>query len=167
MDNELYHHGVKGMKWGVRKERDKTSNHTSTYDRYLVKQLKRNERASGDAANLKYMTDAERNRYAKGRVKTMRSKAQALRSESTNFAGSTAKTAVKGIGISLSGALGTASIAALSAHGIEAGVAFISGAAIGGVPILAVSTGVLAAKTISRGARYIKNINAIKNVKHK
>ena len=167
MDNELYHHGVKGMRWGVRKERDKTSNHTSTYDRYLVKQLKRKERASGDAANLKYMTDAERNRYAKGRVKTMRSKAQALRSESTNFAGSTAKTAVKGIGISLSGALGTASIAALSAHGIEAGVAFISGAAIGGVPILSVSTGVLAAKTISRGARYIKNINAIKNVKHK
>lgn len=81
MDNELYHFGVKGMKWGVRKERDRASNHTSTYDRYLVKQLKRKERASGDAANLKYMTDAERNRYAKGRVKTMRSKAQALRSE--------------------------------------------------------------------------------------
>lgn len=40
MDNELYHFGVKGMKWGVQKERDRTSNHTSTYDRYLVKQLK-------------------------------------------------------------------------------------------------------------------------------
>lgn len=92
-DNELMHHGVLGMKWGVRKAIAKNSKvgasnakeatnvinkHTGAYDRYRVKQEKRKQRASGDSANLKYMTDKERIRYSKGRVKTMGSKAQAV-----------------------------------------------------------------------------------------
>lgn len=175
--NELYHYGVRGMKWGVIKEKYKMSNNAaSAYDRYALNQLKRKNRQlekqskrrkqiGGDAANQKYMTDAERNIYAKGRVKTMGSKARALSSESSKFIGSTVKTAGIGIASSLGSALGVGTITMLTASSaVKAGLSFVVGAATGGVPVLAISTGVLAATTIARGSRYIKNMNAIKNV---
>lgn len=39
-NNELYHHGVKGQKWGVRHEREKTGNRR--YQRAYNKEYKRN-----------------------------------------------------------------------------------------------------------------------------
>lgn len=180
-DNELMHHGVLGMKWGVRKAVAKNSKagtvnvkgptniinkHAGAYDRYRVKQEKRKQRASGDSANLKYMTDKERIRYSKGRVKTMGSKAQAIRSESTNFAGRTAKTAGIGLAATLTASLGTACTVASVAKGAVA-MNFLLGSLVGGVPLATISIGALSAATIARGTRYVKNVNAIKNVQHK
>ena len=166
MDNELYHHGVKGQKWGVIRERRKSN----AYDRYLAKQKKRENMTNGSRAYIKYMDDAERKRYAKGRVKNMGSKAQAIRSETTNYIGKTAKTLLKGTGATAGGMLGGA-LAATAGMSVSNGAAFtaalLGGATIGGVAFGAVAVGTLTAATIARGARYVKNVNAIKNVKHK
>ena len=180
--NELMHYGVLGMKWGVEKKKNhgskttifqknintKTVNirtHGKAYDKYLIKQAKRKERASGDFANLKYMNDAERNRYAKGRVKTMGSRARAIKSESTNFIENTAKTFIKG--------LGATSISSVTAGAVGLSViegtakVLVTSMALGAIPVAAISVGVTAGTGIARGYRMGKNINAIKNVKEK
>lgn len=168
MDNELYHHGVKGQKWGVIHERRKSN----AYDRYLAKQKKRENMTNGSRAYIKYMDDAERKRYAKGRVKNMGSKKQAIRSETTNYIGKTAKTLLKGTGATAGGALGGALVASLgmsvyTTSGAAFTAALLGGAATGGIAFGAVAVGALTAATISRGVRYVKNVNAIKNVNHK
>ena len=37
MENELYHHGVKGMKWGVRRDRKKQEKQLSVIYAYSIK----------------------------------------------------------------------------------------------------------------------------------
>lgn len=182
--NELYHYGVKGMKWGVVRTKDNLNGskisrstinvknienapttvikkHTRSYDRYLINQAKRKQRASGDAANLKYMTDKERQNYAKGRVKVMGNKLNAVRSETTNFIGKTLKTTGKGlIGIGTGGAAAVLADAVIYGSAVELGGLFVGAALSTPVALTAVS-----ATTIARGMRYVKNSNAIKNVK--
>ena len=176
-EDVIAHHGVKGQKWGViRKKKQHGSRttvfqknitltngtvkmHGKAYDKYLIKQAKRKQRASGDAANLKYMTDAERKRYAKGRVKTMGNKTQAIRSESTNYLAKTGKTFAKGLGGTLVSALGTGTIGVATG---EVGT-FLASLALGSIPAAALTIGVTAGTAISRGVRMGKNINAIKN----
>lgn len=169
-NNELYHFGVRGMKWGHRKKTDtgkskSNSGHTILYDHYLIKQDKRKQQTSGDRANIKYMTDAERIRYAKGRVKNMGSKAQAIRSESTNFAARTGITALKGVAATLTSTVGVACTAASMAKGAYVMTNLLQGAIVGAVPLAAISLTALSAQTIARGVRYMKNVNAIKNAK--
>lgn len=40
-ENELYHHGVKGMKWGQRKDQKKTAKQSARRQKYLDKTSKK------------------------------------------------------------------------------------------------------------------------------
>lgn len=179
-ETELYHFGIKGMKWGVRRKDpsgSRKSMKTKTnivvknavikqmpekVDKFQAKTMKRQAKVNGDAAYLKYMNDRERKGYAKGRVEVMGSKAQAIRSETTNLGLRTVQTFLKGVG-STAGSFSAGAVIA-SAAGKGAVDSLLAGA-VGGVPVAAVSVGVLAGKSIARVSRYGKNVNAIKNVK--
>lgn len=179
---ELYHYGIKGQRWGIRRFQNKDGSNTRAgrkqrknsllMDAYKIKldaQKKRSQKlSSGDEAHLKKITDKERLAYARGRVKTMGGKANAIASETSNFGKRTALTALKGLGATLTSA------GALGAYGLLTPGSFMAsstlmsalgGLAVGGVPVLALSLGTLGAKTIARGSRYVKNMNAIRNVK--
>lgn len=172
-ETELYHFGIKGMKWGVRRK-DPSGPGKSTgtkknivvkpgkVDKLQAKMMKRQAKVNGDAAYLKYMNDRERRGYAKGRVEVMGSKAQAIRSETTNLGLRTVQTFLKGVGSTAGSFSAGAVIASAAGKGV---VDSLLAGAVGGVPVAAVSVGVLAGKSIARVSRYGKNVNAIKNVK--
>lgn len=171
-ESELYHFGIKGMKWGVRKKPERYRMSTNSEKKIIVKPgkvdklqaktMKRRAKVNGDAAYLKYMNDRERKDYAKGRVKVMGSKAQAIRSETTNFGFRTVMTFLKGTGATAGSFSAGAAIASAAGKGV---VDSLLAGAVGGVPVAAVSVGVLAGKSIARASRYGKNVNAIKNIK--
>ena len=179
-ETELYHFGIKGMKWGVRRKdtsRPGTSQkpkrniviqnqnvrtNAGKMEAYQVKLAKRKKKVNGDSAYLKYMNDRERKEYAKGRVEVMGSKGKAIRSETTNLGMKTVSTLLKGVG-STAGMFSAATASAAIAG--EALVDSVLLGAVGAIPVAAVSAGVFAGKTIARASRYVKNINEIKNVK--
>lgn len=176
-DNQLMHFGVKGMKWGVRRYQNEDGSLTTlgkirqkanseAEGRYAVKVAKRKKTTSGDAAYQKYMTDAERLVYAKGRVKTMGSKAQAVRSETTKFASTTIKRSLAAIGGTAMSALSLGTYAGMTGAGAAA-VNFALGTALGGGIGLATLGSVAVANTVATGYRYVKNMNAIRNVESK
>ena len=153
-DDELAHYGVKGMRWGIRRSDPEA--------RYRVKLAKRKAKVSGDAAYQKRMTDGERLKYAKGRVKIMGSKAQAVRSETTKFVSDTFKKEMGALFGSLVPAAG-----GLFGAG-AAGAGFVSSLLVGGVTGgigLAALTSAVVVNSAANGYRAMKNINAIKNVK--
>lgn len=60
--NELYHHGVKGMKWGHRKQDYKAEKQTSKKqltrsDKQYAKELKKYQKAKGYQATSKYLSE--------------------------------------------------------------------------------------------------------------
>lgn len=143
---ELYHHGVKGMKWGVRK------------------QQRIRAEMRGDKASLRKFTDKERKRYAEGRVKTMGGKRQAVLSDTAHMLGSTVKTVAKGAaGTVAGGVTGFGSTVVigtmLGANPLAAGAIAAGMTAFGAATPAAIATGALAIK----GGRYVKNMLAIKN----
>ena len=170
MENELYHFGIKGMKWGIRRYQNADGSLTDAgkrrYDKQQQKEKERKERISGKTASLEKMTDTERNRYSQKRIKTMGGKGHAILSETTNYLGKELKTAAKGVAGTAVSSLGTGaavggfSIAAGSSA-VVAGSTFVSGLIAGGVFGGAAAVTVLGATAISRGAKYVSNVYSI------
>lgn len=67
MDNlELYHHGVKGMKWGVRKSRPSSSSSRSTWKRKRKTQARAKvQKPKAKRKKVSQMTEAELNERIK------------------------------------------------------------------------------------------------------
>lgn len=138
--DELYHHGVKGQKWGVR----------------------RTPAQLGHKVSLKKMSNKERDKYAKARVKNTGSKKKALRSETGKMV---RRTLGRGLGTAAGTITGSTTLGLLGASAAfsgqyAAGLAFAAGASA--VPIVGV--GAFAASTIMAGSRYLKNREAIRRV---
>ena len=57
MENELYHYGVLGMKWGVRKDRSRSSGSTKTSKNSKDKQVRSRRRS--DVKKRRTMSDAD------------------------------------------------------------------------------------------------------------
>lgn len=99
MNDELYHYGVKGMKWGVRKSKSKTSNYNKNYS---SKQRKRDQSVYSKGAVRRI-----NKRMNKGEsISSARSK-EASRINSTRSAARYAGTAGRVIGTA-AGAIGGA-----------------------------------------------------------
>lgn len=67
MENELYHHGVKGMKWGVRRHRNEDGSLTTAGQKHVMKSVKKYSKHKDRRARLgravgedEYITDAAR-----------------------------------------------------------------------------------------------------------
>ena len=149
-NNELYHTGVKEMKWGVRKNPVTAIKETRARSRKT--------RVKGEKANLKYMNDKERNKYSENRLKIMRTKKSAIISETINLLGKTAKSLALGAG-GVFGSVGSgAAISAFSGAGVAATAGIMSAST--GVGAAAVGS-VLLTKAAIRGSRYIKNVCGI------
>ena len=170
MENELYHFGIKGMKWGIRRYQNTDGSLTDAgkrrYDKQQQKEKDRKERISGKTARLEKMTDTERNRYSQKRIKTMGGKGHAILSETTNYLGKELKTAAKGVAGTAVSSLGTGAAAggfsiAAGSSAVVAGSTFVSGLIAGGVFGGAAAVTVLGATAISRGAKYVANVYSI------
>lgn len=65
MEDELYHHGIKGMKWGVRRTAEQLG--------HKVKQSNYEHQRLGYKSSQKHRNDVERTAYAKSRIERRRS----------------------------------------------------------------------------------------------
>lgn len=64
MENkELYHHGVKGMKWGVRREKPKRVISDDARDAYSLRKKKVSEMSNAELQRLNNRTQLEQNYY--------------------------------------------------------------------------------------------------------
>jgi hypothetical protein len=152
--SELYHHGVKGMKWGVRRYQNADGSLTAKGKKRYSK-----EKAYQGKMNIK-QTEA----YARERIKT-RGARQALADEYDTYEkavrrpAQTAGTigAVSGGvagGIAGAGAGGPVTSAALAAWG----AAFVGGLSSTAVGLITMPS------NIERGKQYAKNVDAIKRI---
>lgn len=87
-DNDIQHHGVLGMKWGVRRYENADGSLTNAGRRKQLRQLEKNRRYDVKAAKKQYKTDFNRRaeainnihmKYDKERVSTARNEKEKLR----------------------------------------------------------------------------------------
>lgn len=165
-EKELYHHGVKGMKWGVRKSIKRAiRQHNKNKELRAEERRKKNNReiSGRTKPSLRKMNDVQKNRYAQNRIDVKGSKPKAIVSETTNFIGKTAKTVGIAAGVTAATALsGGTALAAISGSGlVSTGFNFVTGAIAGTVYGGLPSAAVAGTKTVVNGSRYVRNVVGI------
>lgn len=148
VDNELYHYGVKGMKWGVR--RYQNSDGTLTEEG--------RKRFSKESAYFGKMNAKQTDAYAKARIKA-RGARQALQDEDETLAKRTRKPLFAGGG--MGALLGTSVGALLTGNPLVAVGAAVYGGVMGGISTTVADQLITGD---NRNRQYDKNVEAIRRL---